>query len=278
MSTPPKYPKTSLNTVKRIANRGKYDYSTIHSLLNSSPIIHVSFNDPHSPFPITLPMIGCTGNFEDQDADPNTSAQDVYVHGYVSSRLMKLGSSSKSSEHGKGEGEQEEGFPLSISTAEIQGLVLALSPNHHSLNYTSTLIMGYATPVTRESEKLYAMQRITNNLLPGRWENSRQPPLASEMSSTSILRVRVVSASAKVRTGGPSEDRVDLGNDELRRRVWTGVVPTWRVWGEAVKAEECQVVGEEQEKGIEAWRVGENMRGRGSAFRAAVEGDGGEKE
>jgi hypothetical protein len=71
---------------------------------------------------------------------------------------------------------------------------------------------------------MYAMKAITDNLLPERWEKSRTPPSKAELSSTSILRVRIESASAKVRVGGPSEERSDLKNDELVKNTWTGVV------------------------------------------------------
>ena len=241
---------------------GAYDYATIHPLINTAPILHVSFTDPTTPFPVTLPMIGSTGNFSDPSADPNTSAQDIYLHGHISSRLMRKGKDSSSTE----EGGEDEGLPITVSATHMDGLVLALSAFHHSMNYRSAVCYGYATLVTDPEETIYAMTQITNSILPNRWENTRLPPFPAEVKSTGILRVRVVSASAKVRTGGPSEDRKDLKDEELRARVWTGVVPSWRVWGELVPAEECRVQGVPGD--IEAWRVKENEEGKVGAYEA----------
>lgn len=125
---------------------------------------------------------------------------------------------------------------------------------------------GYATRVTDDQEALYAMERITDNLLPGRWAQSRNPPSRAELSSTSILRVRIVAASAKVREGGPSEDRADLRDRELVGRTWTGVVPYWGTWGEPVPGRENGCVG--GDGGVEEWRVGETGKARMHAFEA----------
>jgi hypothetical protein len=110
------------------------------------------------------------------------------------------------------------------------------------------------------------MHRITANMLPGRWENSRTPPTPAELSSTSILRVRVASASAKIRVGGPSEDRADLKDGELVKKTWTGVVPYWGMWGAPVEGEKN---GRAEVEGyIEEWRVRENEGAKGYAFEA----------
>lgn len=114
--------------------------------------------------------------------------------------------------------------------------MLALSPFHHSLNYSSASIFGRAHLVTSEEEKLYAMKLITDTLIPSRWENSRNPPFKAELQSTAILRVTVENASAKIRDGSASEDRKDERNADVRGKVWTGVVPTWIAAGEPVPA------------------------------------------
>lgn len=147
---------------------------------------------------------------------------DLYLHGYISSRLMRLPSSSTSSSS-----EEESGLPLTIAATHLDGLVLALTPNHHSYNYRSAILHGFALPVTDEAEKLWAMEAITNGVVADRWDNSRVPPTKAEMVSTQILKVRIVDASAKVRAGGPGEDRDDLRDFEMRGRTWVGVVPTW---------------------------------------------------
>jgi nitroimidazol reductase NimA-like FMN-containing flavoprotein (pyridoxamine 5'-phosphate oxidase superfamily) len=275
------YPKTAVNKLGRLANRGMttskhydrpllyiltatgtYDFATIHTLINTCPVLHVSFNDPEHPFPVVLPMLGCTGNFNNPDADPSSTEQDLYIHGYVSGRLFRQ---SKEAGSSSSEGD-EDGLPITVAATFLDGLVLTLAPFHNSCNYRSAIAYGYATLVTSSSEALYAMELITNNMLPSRWAKSRNPPTKAELSSTSILKVKIVSASAKIREGGPSEDKKDLQDRELRERTWTGVVPYWGTWGEPVPGAENGC--EEVEEYIEEWRVRETNRARSHAFEA----------
>lgn len=200
-------------------------------------------------------MLGCTGLFADPSSDPATTAQDIYIHGYISGRIFSHSS------HAPGPG-----LPITLSATLLDGLVLALAPFHNSCNYRSAVCYGHASRVSDAAEALWAMQRITDNLLPGRWARSRGPPTKAELSSTGILRVRVVAASAKVRAGGPAEDRNDLRDAELVGSTWTGVVPYWGTWGEPVPASENGC--EEVEGYIEEWRVGETGKAREYAFEA----------
>ncbi|KAH6876166.1 5-nitroimidazole antibiotic resistance protein [Alternaria rosae] len=255
----PEYPKTAVNKLGRLANRGAYDYATIHSLVNACPILHVSFVDPEHPFPVVLPMLGCTGNYEDQSADPSNTPQTLYIHGYVSGRIFKSGKNSSGN-----------GLPITVAASFLDGLVLSLTPFHNSCNYRSAIVYGYAELVEDPDEALYAMKAITDNLLPQRWEKSRTPPTTAELKSTSILKIKIESASAKIRTGGPSEDRNDVKDRELVKKTWTGVVPYWGTWGEPVPGEENGC--EEVEGYIEGWRVGETGRARGYAFEAIGKG------
>lgn len=214
------HPQVSVYPNKHLI--GTYDYSTIHTIVNSSLVCHVSFPpSTDDPFPAILPMIGVMGNFSNPSA-PLSSPLDLYLHGYVSSRLMKTASSSTSTSNEDGEG--EEGLPVSIAATIVDGIILALTPNNHSYNYRSSILHGYATTLTSIEEKLYALELITNNIVGGRWENSRVPPDKTEMTSTQILKVRIVSASAKVRRGGVHDERKDLKREDVRGRVWTGVV------------------------------------------------------
>ncbi|EUC49406.1 hypothetical protein COCMIDRAFT_84753 [Bipolaris oryzae ATCC 44560] len=260
----PSYPKTAVNKLGRLPNRGTYDYQTIHTLINRTPILHVSFTDPSHPFPVVLPMLGCTGNY----STPNDSsaAQAIYLHGYISGRLFKKSAESSPS---SSEENEEQGLPITIAASNLDGLVLSLTPFHNSCNYRSAVVYGYASLVDDEDEAMWAMREITENMLPGRWEGSRVPPTKAEVKSTGVIRVRVVSASAKIRTGGPSEDRADLKNAELVKKTWTGVVPYWGSWGEPVPGKENGC--EEVEEYIERWRIGENSRGRQEAFDATAE-------
>ncbi|KAL3421403.1 flavin-nucleotide-binding protein [Phlyctema vagabunda] len=226
------YPKNHRNTVNRYGKpRGRYDYETIHSIVNTVPVLHVSFSlgDDDDPFPAMIPMLGFMASFSSPSTTNLSEPLDLYLHGYISSRLMKLPSN-----HGNG-------LPLTVAATHLDGLVLALTPNHHSYNYRSAILHGFATPVQNEEEKLWAMERITNAVVNDRWNNTRVPPTKTEMISTQILKVRIVTASAKVRQGMPGDDRHDLKNEKLREKVWIGVVPTWTQYGEPVVSPENRV-------------------------------------
>jgi uncharacterized protein len=199
-------------------------------------------------------MLGCTASFTEPSSDPASSPQDVYIHGYVSGRIFKASQSSS------------EGLPITIAATHLDGLVLALAPFHNSCNYRSAVVYGYASFVTDEQERLFAMEKITDNLLPTRWSNSRNPPTKAELQSTSILRVKVESASAKVRTGGPSDEKKDLKDTDLVKSVWTGVVPVWMQWGEPIESKDNGAG--EVEGYIERWRMQENQKGKMGAYEA----------
>lgn len=126
------------------------------------------------------------------------------------------------------------GIPLCVAATKVDGLVLSLTPYSHSYNYRSATLHGNATLVDDPAEKLYAMELITNSVVPGRWEHTRIPPDEAEMSSTSILRMKITSASAKIRTGPPSDSKKDSERPGLREKVWTGVVPVFETLGTPV--------------------------------------------
>jgi hypothetical protein len=123
---------------------------------------------------------------------------------------------------------QLEGLPVCVSAALPDGIVLALTPFNHSCKYRSTVIHGYATIVADKDEKLFAMQLITDRMIPGRWQDSRAPSKV-KLQSTTILKIVVESATAKIRAGGPGNNRKDLKDDALVANVWTGMVPTVQV-------------------------------------------------
>lgn len=129
------------------------------------------------------------------------------------------------------------GTPVCMAVTHMDGIVLALTPFHHSCNYRSAVVHGYAHIVTDPGERLYAMAVITNNVLANRWANSRTPPTNAELTSTGILRVEIASASAKVRVGGPGDDRHDLKDENVIGNVWTGVVPAYLQYGEPVPSD-----------------------------------------
>lgn len=238
------YPKKQQNTVKRYNDRGKcftflrdlctliadwthpgtYELGPIHSVVNNSLVVHVSFAPgPDDAFPAILPMIGVMASYE----YPSSSIDeplDCYLHGYVSSRLMRLARDS------------DKGLPVCIAATKVDGLVLSLTPNSHSYNYRSAVLQGYARPVEDVKEKVWAMEQITNKVVPDRWKSTRVPPDNVEMTSTMILRVSVETGSGKVRHGEPHDEAKDLNREDVTSSVWTGVVPVYEAFGEPVPA------------------------------------------
>ncbi|KAE8373754.1 hypothetical protein BDV26DRAFT_296626 [Aspergillus bertholletiae] len=252
----PGYPKTTLNAVNRYRNRGKYAFEDVYPIFDAAPVLHVSFNDPSADhaqsYPYILPMFGCTGSYRQDSAD-----RAIYLHGYISSKFFREANEST----------EQDGLKICVSATLLDGLVLALTPNHHSCNYRSAIAYGEAHLVTDEGERFYAMELITNNILPGRWENTRIPPTKAELAATGIVRVDVKTASAKVRAGTTGEDRNDLKDESLRKRVWTGVIPAWTQWGAPVAAPTDRMDGVPDYIG--GWIRDENEKSEAYALGAA---------
>jgi uncharacterized protein len=170
-------------------------------------------------------MISQMGSFQDTSAGLDAPL-DCYLHGYVSSRIMRL------SQEAVARG--EDGLPVCVTATKVDGFVLALAPFHHSYNYRSAVLHGYAQPVESDDEKVWAMELVTNSVVPDRWQNSRTPPTKTEYKSTTILRVKIHAGSAKLRNGLPHDDRFDLKDENVRGKIWAGVVPTWEVLGDPI--------------------------------------------
>ncbi|KAF7561027.1 hypothetical protein G7046_g3113 [Stylonectria norvegica] len=224
------YPKEATNTVKRYNQHAVYSLETIHQIVNSCQILHVSFNSPSQPYPVVMPMIGQMGSFDRPSAglgDP----LDLYLHGYVSSRIMNLGRSSDSATEGS---EGDKGMPVSVAASHVDGLVLTLTPYSHNYNYRSAILFGYANTVEDDAEKMYAMELITNSVLPDRWRHTRIPPTKAEIQSTGIMKVRIASASAKVSAGQAQDDKQDMSNEDTLDSTWTGVLPIYQAVGQPV--------------------------------------------
>ncbi|KAF2788263.1 hypothetical protein K505DRAFT_315209 [Melanomma pulvis-pyrius CBS 109.77] len=218
------YPQKGFNNINRYKHQATYDVETIHAIVNSTPVLHVSFvPDPNVPIPIILPMIGQMGLFPGDEAN-NESDWKCYLHGYVSSRLMKLGADAVS--------RGEEGLPLCVAATKVDGFVLTLTPNSHNYNYRSAVLQGHATVVEDVEEKIWAMKLITNSVVPDRYENTRVPPDGAEMQSTRILKMKISGASGKVREGCPEDERKDMKREDVLDSVWTGVVPVYERLGE----------------------------------------------
>lgn len=191
------YEITSRNKVKRIPKRGHYDQETVHQILDAGFLCHIGFVVDGQPFVIPT-AFGREGN-------------KVYFHGATTSRMMV---------------NLDKGIPVCVTVTHLDGLVLARSAFHHSMNYRSAVLFGTAKKVEDEAEKLHALKVVSDQILKGRWEESRQP-IAKEMKATTVLVMEIDQASAKIRTGGPGDEKQDYALP-----IWAGVVPCSLTWGE----------------------------------------------
>lgn len=194
------------------------------------------------------------GSFNNDDIEPEAA---VYLHGSSAARLSRLTAASPG------------GLKVCISATKLDGYVLALTPFNHSCNYRSAVVFGHAQLVKDEDEILYAMELITNTMIPDRWDNSRTPPTKSEITATGILKVIIESASAKVRSGMPHDDRKDAKDESLTARVWTGVVPVSEMLEEPVASPENRV--ERLPVYIDGWVKQANARSKADVARSLEE-------
>jgi nitroimidazol reductase NimA-like FMN-containing flavoprotein (pyridoxamine 5'-phosphate oxidase superfamily) len=182
--------------VVREAFRGVYDRETVYRILDEGFLCHVGFAVDGQPFVIPT-------SYGRKDAS-------LYIHGSAASRMLR--------QMQKEDG-QKERISVCITVTLLDGLVLARSIFNHSMNYRSVVILGKATLVDDPEEKLEALRLLSEHILPGRWDDSRQPN-QSELKQTSVLRVPIEEFSAKVRTGPPIDDEEDYSF-----ATWAGVVP-----------------------------------------------------
>ena len=167
-----------------------------------------------------------------------------------------------------------EGLPVCIAGTQVDGIVLSLTPNSHSMNYRSAVLQGIATVVNDQEERLWAMEQVTNSVLPGRWENTRIPPDNTELTSTKIMKVRITAASGKIREGMPQDERKDMKREDVLDSVWTGVVPVSLNYGEPIPGSYNRVNSAPEH--VKDFVKGENEKGRQFAVGRALE-EGGKK-
>ena len=189
----PPFSKTPLNIVRRVAERGEYDRKAIYEIVDDALLCHVGFVADAQPF--VIPTIHA------RDGDT------ILLHGAKASRLLK---------HVK------EGHPVCITCTHLDGLVMARSVFHHSMNYRSAVLFGHGHAIEDEDEKMHAFQVLTDHIMPGRWKEARHPN-AKEMNATTLVRVSIDSASAKTRSGPVGDDEEDY-----MLPVWAGVMPVER--------------------------------------------------
>jgi nitroimidazol reductase NimA-like FMN-containing flavoprotein (pyridoxamine 5'-phosphate oxidase superfamily) len=185
------FSKTDKTTITRLPKRGVYEKQTVYSVLDEALFCTVAYVRDGEPFQIP------TGFCRIDDK--------LYIHGSVGSFYMRE--------------LEEKKLPVCISVTLIDGLVLARSAFHHSVNYRSVVMFGKPERVENENELYRALEVFTNKMQPGRWNDVRKPS-SGEWKATMVLAIPIEEASAKVRTGGPKDDEED---HDLN--IWAGVVP-----------------------------------------------------
>jgi nitroimidazol reductase NimA-like FMN-containing flavoprotein (pyridoxamine 5'-phosphate oxidase superfamily) len=200
--------QTERTTLRRLPQRGSHDRAVIDAILDEALFCHLGFTTPPTPLsgpqdcqPFVLPTIHA--RVEDQ----------IYVHGSAASRMLRS---------------LADGAPVCLTATLLDGLVLARSAFHHSMNYRSVVVLGNPQVVVDEAEKLMGLRAIVEHVAPGRWNEVRAPD-EKEMRATSVLRLPLTEASAKIRTGPPVDDEEDFALP-----VWAGVLPLRLVAGELV--------------------------------------------
>lgn len=181
---------TDRTRVRRVPARANHERDTIYSILDEALVCHVGFVADRSPNVLPMAMA--------------RNGDELLLHGSTASRLMRTLAA---------------GTEVSVAVTHLDGVVVARSAFHSSMNYRSAVVYGRARAVTDRAEKLEALEIITNHLIPGRWDELR-PPTGTELKATFVLSVPLEESVAKIRTGPPKDDAKDLDAP-----VWAGVVP-----------------------------------------------------
>ena len=193
------FPQTDRTKLKRLPKRGHFDRETVNAILDEGFICHVGFTVEGQPFVIP------TGYARAGDK--------LYIHGSQASRMLRTLSG---------------GLAACVTVTIVDGLVLARSAFHHSMNYRSVLILGRATLVDDPDEKMTALVALSEHIVKGRWADVREPT-EQEMIQTTVLCLPIEEASAKIRTGPPLDDEEDYALP-----IWAGIVPLKLVAGEPI--------------------------------------------
>jgi uncharacterized protein len=188
--TEPKLSVTQRSQIRRLPQRGEYDRDTIHQILDEGLVCHIGFVVEAQPFviPTTYGRVG----------------DRLYIHGSPASRMLRT---------------LKESVEVCVTVTLLDGLVLARSAFHHSMNYRSVVIFGAATIVQDAAEKLEALKAFTEHVVPGSWATVRLPT-QQEVAGTLVLSLPLTEASAKIRTGAPVDDEADYALP-----IWAGELP-----------------------------------------------------
>lgn len=182
--------QTKNTKLKRLPKRGHFERETINAILDEAFICHVGFVVDGQPYVIPTGF----GRVEN----------DLYIHGSAASRMLR---------------ELSKGVDVCVTVTLIDALVIARSAFHHSVNYRSVVVLGKAKLVTDAEEKNTALEAITEHIVPGRWADCRWPN-ELELKATSVLKLAINEASAKIRTGDPVDD-----DEDYSLGFWAGVLP-----------------------------------------------------
>ena len=193
------YTNTERSRIKRKPARGSYDREAVHKILDAGYLCHVGFTVDGQSFVIPTAY--------------GRQGEELILHGAHASRLAKVAAS---------------GSALCIAVTLIDGLVLARSAMHHSINYRSVVVFGTGRELKERAEKSAALHAFVEHVLPGRSAETR-PPSEAEVDATSVIAVAIEEASAKVRSGPPIDDRKDLMLPH-----WAGVLPLPTAYGAPV--------------------------------------------
>jgi nitroimidazol reductase NimA-like FMN-containing flavoprotein (pyridoxamine 5'-phosphate oxidase superfamily) len=184
------YPQTSRTTLRRIPSRGSYDRAAVHAILDEALVCHVGFAVDGQPLVL-----------------PTTFVRDgemLYVHGAAANRMLRALAG---------------GVPACLTVSLMDGLVLARSAFHHSMNYRAVVVFGTAREVTRADEKLRVLRLLIEKMSPGRFGRVRAPS-EKELRATTVLALGLEEVSAKIRRGPPLDD-----SEDMTLPIWAGVVP-----------------------------------------------------
>ncbi|MHC0432864.1 pyridoxamine 5'-phosphate oxidase family protein [Streptomyces sp. O3] len=203
---PTDYTPTDRTAPTRARDRASYDRTLVHSIIDEAYVCHLGFVRDGAP--VVLPTMHAR------------LGERLYVHGSSGSRPLRMA------------GRPDPGLAVCLTVTHVDGLVLARSAFHHSLNYRSVVVHGVARQVTDPDEKRVALDTLVDHAIPGRSRDSR-PADAKELAATAVLRLDLEEVSAKVRTGGPSDDAEDAGLPH-----WTGVIPVVKGHGTPIPADD----------------------------------------
>lgn len=181
---------TERSQLRRLPNRGSHERELVHAILDAGLLAHVGFQTEGQPFVIPT-LYGREGD-------------TLYLHGSAASRMLK---------------ELESGVPACVNVTIVDGLVLARSAFHHSMNYRSVVVFGTARKIEEPAAKARALRVISEHVIRGRWDEARRPS-EKELQATTVLALSIEEASSKVREGPPLDDEEDYALP-----VWAGVVP-----------------------------------------------------